>query len=69
MGGLLLMFASGCPHAYGIEGTVDQAMLKDLLDNASHEGCPEEELRDSCGDNFLRCMDDCQERMKRNTHP
>jgi hypothetical protein len=69
MGGLLLMFASGCPHAYGIEGTVDQAMLKDLIDNASHKECPEKELRDACGVDFIDCMAHCQQQMKRNAHP
>ena len=66
-GGLILVVASGCPHAYGIEGTIDQAVLKDLIDNASHKQCPEKELQDACGLEFDDCMADCQMQMKRNS--
>lgn len=65
-GGLILVVASGCPHAYGIEGSIDRAVLRDLIENASHEDCPEEEIRDICGEVFADCMADCQMHMKRN---
>ncbi|OJH40776.1 hypothetical protein BON30_07490 [Cystobacter ferrugineus] len=66
-GGLILLVASGCPHAYGIEGTIDRAVLKDLIENASHKQCPEDEIRGLCdGDQFVDCMADCRERMERN---
>ena len=66
-GGLILVVASGCAHAYGIEGTIDQAVLKDLIDNASHEDCPEDEIRGLCdGERFAKCMADCRAQMKRN---
>jgi hypothetical protein len=66
---LVLMFTPGCPHAFGIEGTIDRAVLKDLIENASRKGCPEEELQDVCGDQIERCVNDCLTRMKRNSYP
>ncbi|EPX58987.1 hypothetical protein D187_003364 [Cystobacter fuscus DSM 2262] len=68
-GGLILVVASGCPHAYGIEGSIDRAVLKDLIENASRAGCPKEELQDLCGDEFVDCMANCQMRMRRNARP
>ncbi len=66
-GGLILVVATGCPHAYGIEGTIDRAVLKDLIENASHEDCPEKELQDVCGDRAAECIAGCREQLKRNS--
>ncbi|ATB27457.1 hypothetical protein MEBOL_000899 [Melittangium boletus DSM 14713] len=67
---LVLLVGSGCPHAFGKGGTIDQAWLKDFSANASARGCPKEELQEECGEQgFDGCMKDCQARLKRRSQP
>ncbi len=47
---LLLTVQVGCPHAWGREGTIDQALKRDLLEYSSMRDCAldEEEWADVC---------------------
>ena len=36
----VLMMAPGCPHAFGRGGTLDEALLKDQLEEAEQAGLP-----------------------------
>ena len=53
LGGLLLLLCTGCPETWGIDGTMDQAMRKDIQQMGRHDKCP---LSDPA-ERDLRCRD------------
>lgn len=66
----VLLFSIGCPHTYGIGGTLDRAVLKDMVENLSEKNCPISELRDLCGeDGFEECLDDCRSQVREGSRP
>ncbi len=67
---LVLLLSSGCPHTYGIGGTLDRAVLKDMVESLSQKGCPVSGLRELCGeDGFEECLDDCRSRVREGFRP
>lgn len=67
---LVLMASTGCPHTYGIGGTIDRSMLKDMIENASQKGCPVSELQELCGDDdFEWCVKNCLSRARGTSRP
>lgn len=47
---LLLAVETGCPHAFGRDGTIDMAMRKDMAEYYKNRNCPMpiEEWEDLC---------------------
>lgn len=67
LGGLLLLLCTGCPETWGIDGTMDRAMSKDIQQMGRHDRCPlTDDERDSrCGDQTKwvqrECPPECQQ--------
>lgn len=50
----LLVLETGCPHAWGRGGTIDEALAKDMRESLSNRGCKleDEEWWEQCGEDF-----------------
>lgn len=50
----VLVLETGCPHAWGRGGTIDEALTKDMRDYLSNRNCTlqDEEWWEQCGENF-----------------
>ncbi|OJT26880.1 hypothetical protein BO221_02370 [Archangium sp. Cb G35] len=50
----LLVLETGCPHAWGRGGNIDQALAKDMREYLSNRNCTleEEEWWEQCGADF-----------------
>jgi hypothetical protein len=44
---LVLAMAAGCPHAFGRGGTIDRAVLKDVMERI-HQNCTKQEIEKYC---------------------
>ena len=61
----LLVVCTGCPDTWGIEGSMDQAMAKDIREMTRKKNCAldKDEYEDRCGDvtrrKARRCPPDC----------
>jgi hypothetical protein len=64
---LVLVLETGCP--VGSEaGVLRQAMLRDIAEGLSHEGCQPADIQDECGDKYYdACMADCRKAMQMRT--
>jgi hypothetical protein len=66
----VLVLETGCPHAWGRGGTIDEALAKDMREYLSNQNCTleDEEWQEQCGEDFWRrpdieqraCPLDCQ---------
>jgi hypothetical protein len=64
LGGLLLLLCTGCPETWGIDGTMDKAMSKDIARMGQHDECPltdPAEINRLCGDPKRRVHNTCPE--------
>jgi hypothetical protein len=58
----LLLLTTGCPHAFGRGGTIEQAALKDTIERPRKNSCHPDDVLESCGeDGYERCMEACEE--------
>ena len=49
----LFVLETGCPHAWGRGGTIDEALDKDMRQYLSNQSCTlEEEWWEECGEDF-----------------
>ncbi|MCY1081669.1 hypothetical protein [Archangium lansingense] len=50
----LLALGTGCPHAWGRGGTIDEALAKDMREYLSNQNCTleDEEWQEQCGEDF-----------------
>lgn len=58
---LVLAMAAGCPHAFGRGGTVDRAVLKDVMERI-HQNCTKQDIERYCQnveseECFAHCVD------------
>lgn len=58
---LVVMLGAGCPHAFGKGGTIDRAVLKDIIDNLRRDGCDTDDILEACGeDGYEQCEAECK---------
>jgi hypothetical protein len=64
----VLLTMTGCPHAFGKGGTIDRALLKDMMENTRpHKvtDCKPATLQAIClPETFEECRRQCQEALK-----
>ena len=62
VGTWLLLLTTGCPHAFGRGGTIDQAALRDTIERLRKDSCHPDDVLEACGgEGYEKCMDACEE--------
>jgi hypothetical protein len=62
---LVLMLGTGCPVG-GDAGVLRRAMLMDLANELSHDGCQPADIQERCGDDLYNdCMAACVDKMNK----
>ncbi|MGZ3457033.1 MAG: hypothetical protein ACXU86_00865 [Archangium sp.] len=62
---LLLAVETGCPQTWSKGGAIDQAMLKDIIEELRKHHCDPSDVMDACGDkDFDYCMAKCEKGRK-----